>query len=343
MPESLGDTADQEDVDERVGEHRSTETHDEPQPPAGKGEAGGVAELDDAGTLRSGQVPNLAVTDTFTVTNEADLTGLDAQVGDVGIVTSDSASFILTGEPDTIDNWTQFETPPAPVQDVEGKTGSVDLTAADVDAEPSGSVEDHRTGETHTTAQPPETHGEDAHDDTVPSQSDVDAKADDPHGNAAHSSTFAVDGDAQPPENHGNGAHTETYTTSSEAADAAPVQQVNEQTGDVTLSASPTGGEWATAQYERELSGGDSIKVPVATLADEAVTFKNTSGDTIEFDYEIKFDGSVKASRNGFQVFSGEDRVDIYDNDVISEVTISGTNAVVIFKVDLIVPAYSVE
>lgn len=227
MVESISTDADQEDVDEQVENHRATEVHDQPQPPDGKGEPDGVAELDDTGTLRSGQVPNLAVTDTFTVTNEADLAGLDAQVGDVGIVTSQSQSYILTGDPSSLSNWVQFETPPAPVQDVfgrtgsvnpadgdytaaqitnfnstaaaaapvqdvEGKTGNVTLGPSDVEAEPSGSVEDHRQSETHATA--------------------------------------------QPPESHNNSAHSENYTTSTEAADAAPVQSVNGDTGDVTIN-----------------------------------------------------------------------------------------------------------
>ncbi len=83
----------------------------------------------------------------------------------------------------------------APVQDVEGKTGNVTLGPGDVEAEPSGSVEDHRQNETHATAQPPETHGDTEHDNTVPSQSDVDAKADNPHGNAAHTTNFVPSSD----------------------------------------------------------------------------------------------------------------------------------------------------
>jgi hypothetical protein len=194
MVESLSNNADKSDVDAEVEEHRSTEVHDQPQPPDGKGEPGGVAELDDNGSVRSGQVPSLAVTNTFTVTNESDLTNLNtAEIGDVGIVTSQSRSYILTGDYSTLSNWTEFESPPAPVDDVNGQTGSVSLGAGDVGAEPSGAVEDHRTGETHTTAQPAQT-----------------------HGNEDHNATFAEDGDPQPPQNHGNGAHTTNYLDSND-------------------------------------------------------------------------------------------------------------------------------
>ena len=215
----------------RVNAHTATEVHDEPQPPAGKGEPDGVAELDDTGTLRQGQVPSLAISNTFTVATEDDLTTLtDAEVGDVAIATEPSQSYILTGDPTVRDDWVAFQSPPAPVQDVFGRTGSVDpesgdytaaqidnfnataadaapvqevneqtgsvdLGAADVGAEPEGSVEDHRTTETHTTAQPPEEHGDTEHDDTVPSQSDVDGKADDPHGSESHSSDVVHEGE----------------------------------------------------------------------------------------------------------------------------------------------------
>ena len=134
MVESLTDNADKSDVDAEVEDHRSNEVHDEPQPPDGKGEAGGVAELDDTGVLRSGQVPPLAISETFVVTNEADLTALDATVGDVGIVTSQSQAYICTGDPTDLANWSEIQSPAPPVQDVFGRTGSINAQSGDYSA-----------------------------------------------------------------------------------------------------------------------------------------------------------------------------------------------------------------
>jgi len=84
------------------------------------------AELDDTGVLRAGQLPDLAVTNTTTVAAQSDLTSLDAEQGDVGIVTDDSQAYILTtDDPTVLGNWVVIKSPPAPVDDVFGRTGSV--------------------------------------------------------------------------------------------------------------------------------------------------------------------------------------------------------------------------
>jgi len=93
------------------------------------------AELDDTGVLRAGQVPDLAITNTFTVTAESDLTTLDVEEGDVGIVTDQSQAYILTtSDPTTLANWSVIQTPPAPVDDVFGRTGSIDPQSGDYSA-----------------------------------------------------------------------------------------------------------------------------------------------------------------------------------------------------------------
>jgi len=93
------------------------------------------AELDDTGVLRAGQLPNLAVTNTSTVTTQADLTTLTAEEGDVAIVTDQSQAYILTAaDPTVSSNWTVIQTPPAPVDDVFGRTGSVSPQANDYSA-----------------------------------------------------------------------------------------------------------------------------------------------------------------------------------------------------------------
>jgi hypothetical protein len=93
------------------------------------------AELDDTGVLRAGQLPDLAVTNTSTVTAQSDLTGLDAEEGDVGIVTDQSQAYILTtDDPTALGNWVVIKSPPAPVDDVFGRTGSVSPQANDYSA-----------------------------------------------------------------------------------------------------------------------------------------------------------------------------------------------------------------
>jgi len=79
------------------------------------------------------------------------------------------------------------------------------------------------------------------------------SSASDNHGNAAHSASFETETGAQDrvdshenknnphsasaDTNHGNEAHAESYITSGEA----PVQSVNERTGDVTVAEIPSG------------------------------------------------------------------------------------------------------
>lgn len=108
-------------------------------PDTEKGDTNGVATLDGNGVLTSGQVPDLAITEVFTVATENDLTNLtDVQIGDVGIVSDadpdTNNSYILTGDPSSLDNWSALQTPVSPVQSVNGETGDVVLGAADVNA-----------------------------------------------------------------------------------------------------------------------------------------------------------------------------------------------------------------
>jgi len=195
------------------------------------------AELDDTGVLRAGQVPNLAITNTFTVTAESDLAALDAEEGDVGIVTDQSQAYILTSsDPTTLANWSVIQTPPAPVDDVFGRTGSVDPQSGDYSASEianfASSALSAINGEIDATAT--SVAGlDDATNSHIGASNPHAGSADTNHGNEAHSSTFAVDGATQPPENHGNGAHSESYITSAEA----PVQSVNGETGDVSINA----------------------------------------------------------------------------------------------------------
>lgn len=62
---------------------------------------------------------------------------LSVQIGDVAVRTDLGKSFILKATPATqLANWQEILTPESPVQSVNGKTGTVTLTASDVGAEP---------------------------------------------------------------------------------------------------------------------------------------------------------------------------------------------------------------
>ena len=117
-----------------------------------RGVSEGVAELADDGKLERSQVPSLAVTEVDVVQSESELTGLDAEEGDVGIVQEedeDGESFILTDSDSSIlGNWQRIKTPKSPVQSVNSQTGDVNLDSSDVgaldenDYEPVSDVDD---------------------------------------------------------------------------------------------------------------------------------------------------------------------------------------------------------
>lgn len=87
------------------------------------------------GKLDTSVIPAIALSDIFTVENEAEMLGLTAQSGDVAIRTDINKTFILAASPATAKtNWKEILTPAAPVQSVNGKMGVVTLNAKDVGA-----------------------------------------------------------------------------------------------------------------------------------------------------------------------------------------------------------------
>lgn len=106
-----------------------------------KGQPNGYASLDSTGKVPVTQIPSLVIHDVFIVNSYVDLTTLtSAQVGDVGIVTSDAqpqlrGSYILVQEPPTLlANWYRVtsSTLVASVNGIPGPT--VVLTASDITA-----------------------------------------------------------------------------------------------------------------------------------------------------------------------------------------------------------------
>lgn len=108
-----------------------------------KGQPLGLATLDANSKLDAGQLPALAITETFVVNTEAAMLALDCQQGDVAVRSDEQKSYILTAEPaSTLANWQELLVPTgAGVASFNGRTGSVvpasgDYTPAQVGAEP---------------------------------------------------------------------------------------------------------------------------------------------------------------------------------------------------------------
>lgn len=94
---------------------------------------GNVPVLGANGKLADSVIPAVAITETFVVDSETEMTGLTAQVGDVAIRTDVNKSFILQTTPaSTAANWKELLTPTDSVLSVNGKTGTVVLSGADI-------------------------------------------------------------------------------------------------------------------------------------------------------------------------------------------------------------------
>jgi hypothetical protein len=105
-------------------------------PATEKGAGNGVATLDAGGQIPAGQIPAVAITEYLgTVANEAAMLALTGQMGDWAIRSDLGTVFVITGANTTIiAGWTQLAYPASAVVSVNGDTGAVVLTAADVGA-----------------------------------------------------------------------------------------------------------------------------------------------------------------------------------------------------------------
>lgn len=91
-----------------------------------KAAANGVATLDAGGKIPTGQLPNLAIGDVFTVASEAAMLALDAQKGDIAVRTDlnpDGVFWLGTNDPTIAANWIRI--------------GAIDLTTDGPTATPS--------------------------------------------------------------------------------------------------------------------------------------------------------------------------------------------------------------
>ncbi|QAY10034.1 hypothetical protein PBI_FLABSLAB_240 [Mycobacterium phage Flabslab] len=93
-----------------------------------------------AGKIPTSQIPSVALTTTYTVANRGAMLALttgQVQRGDIAVITAtdDKGSYILNADdPSVFGNWVPLVAPDDTVQTVNGKTGTVVLSAADVGA-----------------------------------------------------------------------------------------------------------------------------------------------------------------------------------------------------------------
>jgi len=98
------------------------------------GVANGIASLNASGIIPSSQLPPVSLSSTSVVASDADMTALSATVGSIAIRTDLNKNYVLSSLPaSTLGNWVELLTPAAPVQTVNGYTGSVNLTKTDFD------------------------------------------------------------------------------------------------------------------------------------------------------------------------------------------------------------------
>jgi hypothetical protein len=96
---------------------------------------GNVPVLDVNGKLSNNVLPALAITNTFVVAAQAAMLALSAEEGDIAIRTDLNKSFILAGDdPTSLVNWQELLTPTDAVSSVNGQTGAVSITIADLGA-----------------------------------------------------------------------------------------------------------------------------------------------------------------------------------------------------------------
>ena len=97
--------------------------------------AGNLVEVGADGKISADLIPSVAITDTYAVTSKAEMLASGAQKGDIAIRSDENKAYILVAEPATAEeNWVELSVPTGGVLSVNGKTGTVTLTASDVGA-----------------------------------------------------------------------------------------------------------------------------------------------------------------------------------------------------------------
>lgn len=134
-------TAPVQSVNSQTGDVVITTTSIGAVPTSDVGALNGVAELV-GGKLPSSRLPAIAVTDYLgSVASEVAMLALSGEKGDWCTRSDLGLAYIITGDdPTLIADWTVWPYPTAPVISVNGETGIVVLSAADVGADPAGTA-----------------------------------------------------------------------------------------------------------------------------------------------------------------------------------------------------------
>jgi hypothetical protein len=116
---------------------------------------GNIPILNSSGKLADSVVPKIAMTNTFVVASQTAMLGLStAQEGDVAVRTDLNKSFILKAAPySTLANWQELLTPTDSVTSVNGSTGAVTVTLADLGGVAGSTYNTHVSSNLHLTTE----------------------------------------------------------------------------------------------------------------------------------------------------------------------------------------------
>ena len=113
------------------------------------------------GQVPTSQLPAVALSKPSPVADRAGMLALTAEEGDVAVVTAgaDKGTYMLSSGPANVfSSWVKLTSPDAPVQSVNGQTGTVNLNAANVGARPASYVPAWSEVTGKPAAFPPATH-----------------------------------------------------------------------------------------------------------------------------------------------------------------------------------------
>lgn len=108
----------------------------------GRNVASGIPGLDVEGKLPTSTIPAVALVAVTEVASQAAMLALTAQAGDVAVRSDQAKTYMLggSGDPTVLANWIWLQTPSDVVLSVNGQAGVVNLSAANVGADPAGSA-----------------------------------------------------------------------------------------------------------------------------------------------------------------------------------------------------------
>ncbi|WDE04682.1 hypothetical protein SG34_025685 [Thalassomonas viridans] len=89
--------------------------------------------LDGSGKIPESALPSLAIGEPFAVASQSAMLALTAQTGDLAIRSDENKTYILKAAPaNVLSNWVLLRTPTDSVLSVNGKTGALTISKADV-------------------------------------------------------------------------------------------------------------------------------------------------------------------------------------------------------------------